>query len=260
MFCGNCGAQNPDDAMFCKSCGSPLQAAPPSGGYTQYGGPEQGTSYYDPSQGGQYSDPAQSGQYYGQSQAGQYYAQAATASAAQVNRRHRIIGIAAVAIAVIAVFFLLSSLFGGRSYKSTVTQFLDASFDGDARAIFELLPDDLIDYMTDEMGYDREQITDELDGLSSQLQWMLSSLSSYLGDDWDLSYQVVGAEDLSGSDLRDIQDTYDSYDVDVKAAKNVEVELSIQAGNLDETQTIQVPVIKVGRSWCLDIDNLSGVF
>ena len=149
MFCGNCGAQNPDDAMFCKSCGSPLQAAPPSGGYTQYGGPEQGTSYYDPSQGGQYSDPAQSGQYYGQSQAGQYYAQAATASAAQVNRRHRIIGIAAVAIVVIAVFFLLSSLFGGRSYKSTVTQFLDASFDGDARAIFDLLPDDLIDYMTD---------------------------------------------------------------------------------------------------------------
>ena len=177
----------------------------------------------------------------------------ATASATGTNQRNRIIGIAAVVVAAAIVVFLVSSLFGGRSYKSTVTQFLDASFDGDARAIFELLPDDLIDYMTDEMGYDREQITDELDSLSSQLQWMLSSLSSYLGDDWDLSYQVVGAEDLSGSDLRDIQDTYDSYDVDVKAAKNVEVELSIQAGNLDETQTIQVPVIKVGRSWYLDL-------
>ena len=105
MFCGACGAKNPDGAAFCQSCGAPLREmqaeAVPQGG--------------------------------------------SAADSIQSSQRNKMIGIAAVAAAAIVVVFLAVNLLGGRGYESTVTKFLDATLDGDAETIISLLPDKMVD-------------------------------------------------------------------------------------------------------------------
>lgn len=217
MFCGACGAKNPDGAAFCQSCGAPLremqaEAVP---------------------QGGNAADSIQSSQ------------------------RNKMIGIAAVAAAAIVVVFLAVNLLGGRGYESTVTKFLDATLDGDAETIISLLPDKMVDQALEELGYhpsDRDQAVEELD---AALQSAAGSLKDALGDNLKVSYNVVSAEDLSASKLLELRQSYSVYDVDVDGAKEVDVEMTVTATALDlsGTYTLTVPVVQVGRSWYLDAEN-----
>lgn len=217
MFCGACGAKNPDGAAFCQSCGAPLREmqaeAVPQGG--------------------------------------------SAADSIQSSQRNKMIGIAAVAVAAIVVVFLAFNLLGGRSYESTVTKFLDATLDGDAETIISLLPDKMVDQALEELGYhpsDRDQAVEELD---AALQSAAGSLKEALGDNLKVSYNVVSAEDLSASKLLELRQSYSVYDIDVDGAKEVDVEMTVTATALDlsGTYTLTVPVVQVGRSWYLDAEN-----
>lgn len=217
MFCGACGAKNPDGAAFCQSCGAPLREmqaeAVPQGG--------------------------------------------SAADSIQSSQRNKMIGIAAVAAAAIVVVFLAFNLLGGRGYESTVTKFLDASLDGDAETIISLLPDKMVDQALEELGYhpsDRDQAVEELD---AALQSAAGSLKEALGDNLKVSYNVVSAEDLSASKLLELRQSYSVYDIDVEGAKEVDVEMTVTATALDlsGTYTLTVPVVQVGRSWYLDAEN-----
>lgn len=217
MFCGACGAKNPDGAAFCQSCGAPLREmqaeAVPQGG--------------------------------------------SAADSIQSSQRNKMIGIAAVAAAAIVVVFLAFNLLGGRSYESTVTKFLDATLDGDAETIISLLPDKMVDQALEELGYhpsDRDQAVEELD---AALQSAAGSLKEALGDNLKVSYNVVSAEDLSASKLLELRQSYSVYDIDVDGAKEVDVEMTVTATALDlsGTYTLTVPVVQVGRSWYLDAEN-----
>ena len=217
MFCGACGAKNPDGAAFCQSCGAPLREmqaeAVPQGG--------------------------------------------SAADSIQSSQRNKMIGIAAVAVAAIVVVFLAFNLLGGRGYESTVTKFLDATLDGDAETIISLLPDKMVDQALEELGYhpsDRDQAVEELD---AALQSAAGSLKEALGDNLKVSYNVVSAEDLSASKLLELRQSYSVYDIDVEGAKEVDVEMTVTATALDlsGTYTLTVPVVQVGRSWYLDAEN-----
>lgn len=217
MFCGACGAKNPDGAAFCQSCGAPLREMQAE----------------DVPQGGSAADSIQSSQ------------------------RNKMIGIAAVAAAAIVVVFLAFNLLGGRGYESTVTKFLDASLDGDAETIISLLPDEMVDQAMEELGYhpsDRDQAVEEL---NAALQSAAGSLKEALGDNLKVSYNVVSAEDLSASKLLELRQSYSVYDIDVDGAKEVDVEMTVTATALDlsGTYTLTVPVVQVGRSWYLDAEN-----
>ena len=217
MFCGACGAKNPDGAAFCQSCGAPLREmqaeAVPQGG--------------------------------------------SAADSIQSSQRNKMIGIAAVAVAAIVVVFLAFNLLGGRGYESTVTKFLDASLDGDAETIISLLPDEMVDQAMEELGYlpsDRDEAVEEL---NAALQSAAGSLKEALGDNLKVSYNVVSAEDLSASKLLELRQSYSVYDIDVDGAKEVDVEMTVTATALDlsGTYTLTVPVVQVGRSWYLDAEN-----
>lgn len=221
MFCGKCGAKNPDNAEFCVECGALI-----------------GTAHKNP--GGQ-----------------------ATASSypVQTNQRNRTIGIAAVAVLAVIVVLLIIVLFGGRSYKATVTKFMDATFKADAKAMLSIIPDEMVDYMLDETGYDRSDMKDILDELGEGLQDELDYISWYLDDeDWTSSYKITGVEDVSAKKLREIKADYEEYDIKVSAAKNVEVTTTLQTKDTEYSNTVEVPIIKIGRSWYLDVENLDSIF
>ena len=217
MFCGACGAKNPDGAAFCQSCGAPLREmqaeAVPQGG--------------------------------------------SAADSIQSSQRNKMIGIAAVAVAAIVVVFLAFNLLGGRGYKSTVTKFLDASLDGDAETIISLLPDEMVDQALEELGYHPSDRDEAVEELNAALQSVAGSLKEALGDNLKVSYNVVSAEDLSASKLLELRQSYSVYDIDVDGAKEVDVEMTVTATALDlsGTYTLTVPVVQVGRSWYLDAEN-----
>lgn len=217
MFCGACGAKNPDGAAFCQSCGAPLREmqaeAVPQGG--------------------------------------------SAADSIQSSQRNKMIGIAAVAVAAIVVVFLAFNLLGGRGYESTVTKFLDASLDGDAETIISLLPDEMVDQALEELGYHPSDRDEAVEELNAALQSVAGSLKEALGDNLKVSYNVVSAEDLSASKLLELRQSYSVYDIDVDGAKEVDVEMTVTATALDlsGTYTLTVPVVQVGRSWYLDAEN-----
>ena len=217
MFCGACGAKNPDGAAFCQSCGAPLREmqaeAVPQGG--------------------------------------------SAADSIQSSQRNKMIGIAAVAAAAIVVVFLAFNLLGGRGYESTVTKFLDASLDGDAETIISLLPDKMVDQALEELGYHPSDRDEAVEELNAALQSAAGSLKEALGDNLKVSYNVVSAEDLSASKLLELRQSYSVYDIDVDGAKEVDVEMTVTATALDlsGTYTLTVPVVQVGRSWYLDAEN-----
>jgi len=163
-----------------------------------------------------------------------------------------------VAIAAV-VLILVFVLFGGRSYKSTVKQYFNASFDGNAKKIINLLPDKMVDYALEESGYDQDELNELLDDVGEELQDYIDMLNNYLGDNWKATYKIANTEKVTGDDLEDIQKDYKKMDIKVSAAKEVELELTIKSGDTEQSNTMRIYLVKVGRSWYLDAGSM-GLF
>lgn len=174
--------------------------------------------------------------------------------------QNRKIGMIAVAVAAVAVIALVIGLFGGRSYKATVDKFFEAQFAADAEAIFELLPEKVVSYALEEEGYDDDELDEMIEEMDEDLQDELDYIERYLGEGWTVSYEILTVEDVSGDDLDDLKDEYEDLDVKVSAAKTVEIEMTIVAGETETSNSMDVSVIKVGRSWYLDAASMGGFF
>lgn len=223
MYCGKCGAKNEPGAAFCGACGAPLEASTPAGAPVIEGEPV-----------------------------------SAQAAGTQDSGKHKKIGIAAVAAVVVVLVIAAVSLLGGRSDTATAERFFDAAFNADAEAIVDLIPPDLIEAAIEESGYSRAEVEEEFQQMASEMSYALGALDS-LGDGVDISYNAVDSEEMDPDQLRYLQEQYDALHVDVSDARTVEVELRVQMRSmgLDESTTIDIPVIQVGRSWYIDVTNLN---
>ena len=65
---------------------------------------------------------------------------------AQSSQRNRKIGIIAVAVVVVVAAIVLIALLGGRSYRATVDQYIEATFSGNIDEMLELFPEEMLDY------------------------------------------------------------------------------------------------------------------
>lgn len=185
---------------------------------------------------------------------------ATAVSVTSQNDKNRKVGMIAVAVAAVVVIILGVVLFGGRSYKATVEKFVDAQFDANAEAIFDLMPEKMIDYALEQDGYDSDDLDDLIDDANETLQDQLDSLDSYLGEGWKISYEILDTEDIKGDDLDDIKDAYEDADVKVSAAKDVEIEITVKADETESSNSLDVSLIKVGRSWYLDVMSMGNLF
>lgn len=185
---------------------------------------------------------------------------ATTVSVPNQNDKNRKVGMIAVAIAAVIVVILGVFLFGGRSYKVTVEKYVDASMDANAKAIVDLIPKKVMDYALEQDGYDSSDLDDLISDLDEQLQDQMDSIDSYLGEGWKVSYEILSEEDIKGDDLKDIKDAYEDADVEVSAAKNVEVELTVTADETESSNSLDISLVKIGRSWYLDMMSMGGLF
>lgn len=183
-----------------------------------------------------------------------------TLSTPAQNKQNRKVGIIAVAVVAVAVVLLGVFFFGGRSYKSTVEKYIDYQFDANAKGIINLMPDKMLDYAMEQDGYAPSDLDDAIDDMKDELQDQLDTLDSYFEDGWDISYKITDTEDVKGDDLEDIKNAYKDADVKVSAAKSVEVELTITSGETESSNSMDIDLVKVGRSWYLDVASMGNLF
>lgn len=174
-------------------------------------------------------------------------------STAKKNREKGIVLALCVIIAVVLLVYTL----GGRSYKKTIDTFVTSQFAVDAQSIVELLPEKVLDKELEETGYSKTELVEETnDSLKKQVDY----IDQYLGDDWKLSYKMTNVEDVTGDDLNDLKSNYEDINVKVSAAKTVEVEFTLKGDETEISNSLEVSVIKVDRSWYLDLYTMGNLF
>lgn len=174
-------------------------------------------------------------------------------STAKKNREKGIV----LALCVIVAVVLLVYTLGGRIYKKTIDTFVTSQFAVDAQSIVELLPEKVLDKELEETGYSKTELVEETnDSLKKQVDY----IDQYLGDDWKLSYKMTNVEDVTGDDLNDLKSNYEDINVKVSAAKTVEVEFTLKGDETEISNSLEVSVIKVDRSWYLDLYTMGNLF
>lgn len=174
-------------------------------------------------------------------------------STAKKNREKGIV----LALCVIVAVVLLVYTLGGRSYKKTIDTFVTSQFAVDAQSIVELLPEKVLDKELEETGYSKTELVEETnDSLKKQVDY----IDQYLGDDWKLSYKMTNVEDVTDDDLDDLKSNYEDINVKVSAAKTVEVEFTLKGDETEISNSLEVSVIKVDRSWYLDLYTMGNLF
>lgn len=174
-------------------------------------------------------------------------------STAKKNREKGIV----LAVCVIVAVVLLVYTLGGRSYKKTIDTFVTSQFAVDAQSIVELLPEKVVDKALEETGYSKTELVDEA---NDSLKKQVDSLDQSLGDDWKLSYKMTNVEDVTDDDLDDLKSNYEDINVKVSAAKTVEVEFTLKGDETEVSNSLEISVIKVDRSWYLDLYTMGNLF
>ena len=174
-------------------------------------------------------------------------------STAKKNREKGIV----LALCVIVAVVLLVYTLGGRSYKKTIDTFVTSQFAVDAQSIVELLPEKVLDKELEETGYSKTELVEET---NDSLKKQVDNIDQYLGDDWKLSYKMTNVEDVTGDDLNDLKSNYEDINVKVSAAKTVEVEFTLKGDETEISNSLEVSVIKVDRSWYLDLYTMGNLF
>ena len=163
------------------------------------------------------------------------------------------IGIIAVAVVAVVLGILL---FSGRSYKTVAIEYTKAIFNESAEDIFDLAPEKLIDYVKTKLG--EEEFEDEIAELNIDLDTYKILNEYYFIDDISKNtYKVIGTEDVSNDELESIKEIYKEVGVDVKNAKDVEVEVSFVRSEEKQTDTFYIRTIKVGKNWYLEISEVN---
>ena len=219
MFCENCGNKLAEGSAFCTNCGARVGGAPAA-------------------------------------------APAAPAAAApspfativrKVKANKKVALIGAAALVVIVAVILVLTLAGGRTAEGTVQQFMDATVKADVTKIFELIPEDVKEYLAEEEGYKKSEIKKLIKEMEEDLKDSYESMEDYYGE-FEMTYKIKGEEELSRSDLKDLKEEYSDIGVKVSEAKVFEVQVTMDFEDYGkEKNTMEIVVIKVGNNWYIDI-------
>ena len=233
MFCTKCGAKNDDNAKFCVECGNKLEHVIPAGQKVQ-----QGDASYVPSGNQQGEIPR------------------FIPSDRMEKRKNSLFGsikpvpVIVTVLLVIAVLLLGKMLFSGGQEKKLIKNFVKAEMEGNAK-----VPDEMF-RLAEKEGMDKEELTDKMDEM---LQSAQSSLKSMLGEEWSYSYKIQKMEKMSQEEIQEKEKDYADEDceLDIKEGKTVTVELTIKGKDIENSQEINIGIIKVGKKWYLDAMSLS---
>lgn len=227
MYCGKCGSKNAEGAEYCANCGAKLSPSSTPGGQQAGGTPNS--------------------------------VQSATISIG-ASKNAGNVRVFAIAICVVVVAILIGVLFlGGRSVKTTVDKMISATFAGDAQGIVDLVPDKVLDHVLRSEGYDQSQLESFLAEGSNELQVQLNLLALNVGSPMETEHTFT-EEDKTQEEIDDLNSEYEEYGVKVSAAKTAWVEITVSGPVRENTSQMNLPLIKVGKSWYVDVVSMGSLF
>ena len=210
MFCRKCGTKNPDDARFCRNCGTPMSSGPSVNGGGSVNGGQNGNPTPPPM--------------------GQPGAMPRKPKGKRNGAMIAIVAVVVVALIASAVFFTRVIGIGGRSYEDTIEDMVDAMNDADIEAFFDLIPKEVVVYALEQEGYtgSKKELLEQAHELL-QNEWNDSLGSNLVSAAVDVDYEIQDAQDVKGDELKSLKEEYEEAGVRVSAAKNVSVKFTITA-------------------------------
>lgn len=162
------------------------------------------------------------------------------------RKANKFIPIIAILV-IVAIATLGFYIFGGRSYKSLVKTYVDASMKGDAKKLVALLPEGRVQYMIDSWYDDEDEIIEDL---QKDLDDSLDQVKDILGDDYRVSYNVLDERDYEESEFAEFKEDYlNDYNTKISAAKELTVELVVSSKGRESSKNVTFTAVKIGRSW-----------
>lgn len=246
MFCKNCGAQMNENQKFCPNCGTPVQqseTAQTQGNFQQ--SPDNYTYQQAPGSG---------------------YPQGPGQSPKKKSSKMPIIigvivGVVVLIAAVVGVIFGLKFFRGsngggaakiGSTYTDPIDNLIEGMEKQDGDIMLKAFSDGTLEILEEQSGYSRSEIADMLEEMFTSSIGMDVKVGGY-----QMDFKVDDEEDITGSDLQEIQDQFESAGISetIEEAKDVEFTLIVSMEDVtDETfeDSMDLQVIKIDGNWYLD--------
>lgn len=178
----------------------------------------------------------------------------------KAKKKDRKVGIIVAVVIIAVALIVIFTLFGGRGYKSTVKKYFDASMNADAKAIINLIPEEVMKKALEDEGYDKDEMNLFIEEWEKELEKAMDKIDDSVGEGWKMNYEITDTEDITGKDLKEIKEDYEDYDIEISEAKKVEVEVTVKVKDKENSKTAKLYLIKVGRIWYLDVENMGSIF
>lgn len=224
MFCGKCGENVDDNTKFCPKCGNLIS------------GNDRATQVKPEAQ--KYKDLVNG------------------------NNKNKTVGMIVVAIIGLVVISGAFWLFGGRSYKKTIKEYVNAQFNysqDSIKKVVKLFPEGMWEQIV-EQGMAEGEFESEgevIEFLEEQLKDAHETLEKYYGKDFKYSYKITEEEDLNKKDIHEIEEDWEDMDVklekEIKEGKEITIKVEVKSADGENAvdNELDLQLVKVGRSWCL---------
>ncbi len=224
-FCGNCGTELQDDAVFCTNCG--VSIAP------------------------QVEETAVASESTPGDAAVAAVKKGAVAFIDKCKTDKKFLGILLGAVAgVIVIIVALCLIFGG-SYEKAIDKYIDATYYGDMDAALEMIPGDALDEMLDAYDMTKKEFKEQM---KEEWESEEEDLEDEFGKNIKVSYKVIDEEEMDEDDLDDLKDMLKEMGVSKKSvskAYEIEVEFTIEGDDDEDTVEEDFTAVKIDGEWYL---------
>lgn len=236
MYCIKCGAENENNARFCVECGAKLQNV--------HMGRENAVTEKKVTEKLPYMNKME---------------EVTKKSQKESRRKIKIVPIIILLVLVAAVVVFPKFIMSGQAEKKIIKEFVKAEMTGDAEKIIDILPEGVLEIAKTEGGMSRNELAEVM---RKQFDSVIGTLESTYGEDWKYSYKINSIKKVSQEDLEDIKDMYSNdleLELDISEAKTAEVEINVSGNQIENSNTLDVSLIKVGGTWYLDFASLAAL-
>ncbi|MBQ5810066.1 MAG: zinc ribbon domain-containing protein [Clostridia bacterium] len=159
---------------------------------------------------------------------------------------------AGIVVGIIVLIILMSALFGGGAEEKAIKNLLDVQYKGKTNKIESLAPKAYWDWLEDEQDMTVEDIIEEYED-NDTYEEMMEYLEEEYGDNVKISYKITEKEKLSKKKLEKIADglkeNYDIAKKSVKAAYEIEVEMTVKGSEDKDDDDAKFYVAKIDGKW-----------
>lgn len=229
LFCTNCGAQLPEETNTCPNCNTVVEAAPVAA-----------------------EAPAAEEK----KEAKKIDLSDTVAKVMAFIKKNPVVSglIAGGVVLVLVVLIVLGAVLGSvKGYEKTLKNYTKM-LKGDVtyESIEAMAPEAYWDYMEEEYELDlKEQVEELLE--EDYLEEMKEELEDDYGKNFRVSYKVTDEDELDKDDLNDIRDSLkEKYDIPKKSVTKgyeLEVEFSIKGSEDEDSDEMDLTVIKIDGKW-----------